>query len=602
MATSVPERPYFDYQHGGRAEEQVWQWAVDELASDVIVLPHVHTFEPRHQPVTREFDLVIVDPRHGLTLIEVKAGRIEHRSGTWFMNGEANPHGRPFNPVKQVEDAWHRLRRVLEGAGLGRPPASLALAFPDSHFATRSPSIPQVFDRRCRDKGGFRERYETMWANQQARRGGSIDYSRLVEVLRGWQAGETYTTRDKLAQHDADVASEAREVRENYRNRLLQMNCAVVMGPAGTGKTQLAVVTAASLAAANPSDRILLTSYNIVLGRELSRALRNELIATGANKIAGEVTEDPEGRVVVGPINSFDAQASAPPVGLDDVARDRWWRDVPPTLIRHELFAGGFNVVVVDEWQSFPVSYRKAVRALAEPRGRFYAFADPTQDLFGHGAVELPGCEPLFLRENFRMTREIATFAASIAPSSGVDDDVVERRPGEPVEFVAARQDAVHNAAPWVAKELMAEHGYRPEDIAVLYLDWNPMRSSKDELHERLRTGDLVESSVAAFTGLERAVVVLGLDTRPATSADAEAVVNLVYAGATRARYHLVVVGDQSFGQATELPRLQSALAKAKPAPEDVQALPRRDSPPPPTTGNVGSCRIVGSPHNRDAR
>ena len=56
--------------------------------------------------------------------------------------------------------------------------------------------------------------------------------------------------------------------------------------------------------------------------------------------------------------------------------------------------------------------------------------------------------------------------------------------------------------------------------------------------------GEQVETNSASFKGMERPVVVLGLDLDPAKADRADELRRAIYAATTRARSLLVVVGD----------------------------------------------------------
>jgi superfamily I DNA and RNA helicase len=78
----------------------------------------------------------------------------------------------------------------------------------------------------------------------------------------------------------------------------------------------------------------------------------------------------------------------------------------------------------------------------------------------------------------------------------------------------------------------------------VLWLYHNPFQDRTAEVVDAYRAGRRVETNAATFKGLERPVVVLGLDLR--ADEDPEALRRNLYTAATRASALLVVVGDAS--------------------------------------------------------
>ncbi|MFO1539116.1 MAG: ATP-binding domain-containing protein [Chloroflexota bacterium] len=83
--------------------------------------------------LARELDLLLLHPRHGLVLVEVKGGRISVADGEWMRNDA--PIDR--DPVRQVQGALGMLRDAAADvprlAALDfRPPVAWMLCFPDT--------------------------------------------------------------------------------------------------------------------------------------------------------------------------------------------------------------------------------------------------------------------------------------------------------------------------------------------------------------------------------------------------------------------------------------------------------------------------------------
>jgi hypothetical protein len=97
----------------------------------------------------------------------------------------------------------------------------------------------------------------------------------------------------------------------------------------------------------------------------------------------------------------------------------------------------------------------------------------------------------------------------------------------------------------------------------VLWLFHNPFKGRTDELAEEALAGQLVRTNGASFKGMERPVVVLGLDMDPAKTDRKDEVERAIYTAATRARSHLVVVGDPAVAQAYDFSELARELRGA---------------------------------------
>jgi hypothetical protein len=94
----------------------------------------------------------------------------------------------------------------------------------------------------------------------------------------------------------------------------------------------------------------------------------------------------------------------------------------------------------------------------------------------------------------------------------------------------------------------------------VIWLFHNPHKGENDRLAEAALAGGRVETNSASFKGMERPVVVLGLDMDPSKRDRTDEVSRAIYTAATRARSLLVVVGDPEAADALGFDRLAAQL------------------------------------------
>jgi hypothetical protein len=323
------------------------------------------------------------------------------------------------------------------------------------------------------------------------------------------------------------------------------------VGRPGTGKTILALE--AALQFASLGDRVLLTCWNVMLGRWMREALRQELQRVGS-PAADEVTDDPRGRVVVTDIAAVARHGVSGEPG-DDLGT--WYHERLPEALTPQVTGGEFDVVVLDEAQDVSELWVLAVSSLVARHGRWYAFADSQQDLF-----EASGALPDFLdvqhelRENFRNSRSIAAFAARFGH---VELDCVTGD-GPPVRFVAVSGEHIIARTAEVAKKLQRDERIGDEDLAVLWLFQNPAKGATADLATAVLAGERVATNGASFKGMERPVVVLGLDMDPEKPKRRDEVERSIYVAATRARSLLVVVGDPDVAERIGLTELATDL------------------------------------------
>jgi hypothetical protein len=547
MGTSVPPEPRWAPQTS-RAEKALWRWAVDQLDDRILVLPQVAiTMREKGRPDEAEIDLLLIDPEGGIVVVEVKGGRIRYdaKQAAW-RNADAAGATVIRDPVEQAKRARSMVRRLLEKHGVDPQalPLRWAFAAPDCRLEAPGGGVidqHQLWDDRAADQLA---RLHAMTVGQVAanERAPGTRTDHIVNVLRGRSVEGRSTLAAQLTTH-ADEVEALTESHRNVRNRLTTERRVLVHGGAGTGKTGLALSIAADHAMLG--SRVLLTAWNIALGDHLRDGLR-DLLVRADSPLADEVGTDPEGRIVVQDLgtlvraNARDEDGRPLVEPSDRTSLSDWYYHELPLHLTPALTGGEFDVVVIDEAQDLREDWALAVTGLAKRDGRVYAFQDDQQDLFRADAA-LPDLLDVHheLRENFRNTPQIAEFAARFGD---VELDCIAPD-GPPVRFVeCAREDVIAETRA-VADRLQREESVRDEQLAVLWLYHNPFQNRTAEVVDAYRAGRRVETNAATFKGLERPVVVLGLDLRERE--DLEALKRNLYTAATRASALLVVVSPR---------------------------------------------------------
>jgi hypothetical protein len=554
MGTPVPVEPRWA-PGTPPAELALWPWAVEQLDHAVLVLPQVAMSVGEGGRVEEaEADLVLVDPDHGVTVVEVKGGTVSYdaRQAVWRRREGGAAVIR--DPVQQAKRARSVLRAALASAGIDTATLSLrwAVATPDCRLD--APGGPVLAPGQLWDSLGA-DRLAAMYRSTTGRleRGEAPlrdTAGRIADVLRGRSREGRATLAAAVTEHETLVRIHT-ESHRNVLRRFATHPHVLVRGAAGTGKTVLAVE--AALQFASLGQRVLLACWNVVLASWLRTTVREELAAIGS-PAAAEVTSEPTGRVVVSHLVDLARRGVEGGPGDDPTT---WYHEVLPTALTPALTDGPFDVVVLDEAQDLPELWVLAVAELVARRGRWYAFADGRQDLFdAHAAL------PDFLevehelRENFRNSRAIAGFARRFGDLEL--DCVVGGGPA--VRFHAVPGEHVVARTGEVARKLQRAERIADADLAVIWLFHNPHKGENDRLAEAALAGGRVETNSASFKGMERPVVVLGLDVDPAKRDRADEVSRAIYTAATRARSLLVVVGDPEAVDALGFPWLADRL------------------------------------------
>ena len=548
MATSIPPEPRWS-DSASRAEQALWRWAVDQLDGRILVLPQVAiTIREKGRPDEAEIDLLLIDPEGGVVIVEVKGGRISYdaKQAAW-RNADAVGAPTIRDPVAQAKRARSILRRLLTDHGVDASalPLRWAFAAPDCRLDAPGGGVideHQLWDDRAAE---HLARMHAMTVGQLTSHERPTDTRTdfIVSVLRGRSVEGRATLAADLTVHAAAVEA-LTESHRNVRNRLTTAKRVLVHGGAGTGKTGLALGIAADHAMLG--SRVLLTAWNIALAEHLRDGLR-ALLVRSESPLADAVGTDPTGSIVVEDLGTLVRDHARDEHGQplvepsDRAALSDWYYDELPLHLPPELTGGEFDVVVIDEAQDLREDWALAVTGLAKRDGRVYAFQDDQQDLFRADAA-LPELLDVHheLKENFRNTPQIAAFAARFGD---VELDCIAPD-GPPVRFVPCAADDVIAQTRAVADRLQREESVHDEQLAVLWLYHNPFQGRTDEVVAAYRTGQRVETNAATFKGLERPVVVLGLDLRD--DEDPGALNRNLYTAATRASALLVVVGDPS--------------------------------------------------------
>lgn len=558
MGTSVPAEPRWAAD-ASPAERVLWRWAVEQLDDRVLVLPQVAMTVGRGgRTQEAEADLVLVDPEHGVTVVEVKGGTISYdaRRAVWRRREAGAAEIR--DPVQQVKRTRSIVEAALKAGSVVTSTLPLRWAVATPECRLEAPGEPILDEARLWDALAA-DQLERLYQRtcgelaQGERPVGEHDSARIAEFLRGRSREGRPTLAAAVDEHEAQVRIHT-ESHRNVLRRFVTHPHVLVRGAAGTGKTVLAleaVVQYASL-----GQRVLLACWNVMLATWLRNALQQELAAIGS-PAAAEVTSDPSGRVVVSNFVDLAAYGAVEPPG-DDMAV--WYHETLPSGLTPAMTAGEFDVIVLDEAQDLTELWVLAVAGLLAKDGRWYAFADRRQDLF-HAGAALPDFLEMEheLRENFRNSRAIASFAGDFGD---VELDCVTGD-GPEVRFVPVDSSEVVARTEVVARQLQREERIADADLAVLWLFHNPHRGATDELADAALAGARVATNSASFKGMERPAVVLGLDIDPTKADRSEEVSRAIYTAATRARSLLVVVGDPDDAEAVGFSTLAAQLRQA---------------------------------------
>lgn len=497
-----------------------------------------------------ETDFVIAHPDLGLLVLEVKGGRIEYDgiTKTWFSTDRYEVrHTLSRDPLEQAKSARYNLYRKLKDAPLTYSynyNVYHAVSFPDITITTDLKlDLPQniVLDQMSLAdlERSIRHIYD-FWSKGQYGIGpGRRGIDALVKLLAPaielqsplrTEFNEEEKSLTQLTQQQAmtlDLLSRERRV--------------IVFGCAGSGKTMLAIEKARRLA--NEGFSVVLTCYNTRLAKWLNTLLGHHqgIKITNFHRLCSDMAK--QARIPIPPLESDVVQGD----------EEYYFGTILPQVLMDSATKLGaqYNAIIVDEGQDFHGSWWVALEALfVEPREDiFYIFSDDNQNIYADAMQEYPFLSPsITLNTNCRNTQEIHRVVSRYYRGSL---DIRSQGPlGRRPEIVPVASE-INLIEPLrrILHQLTHEHKVRASEIVVL--------TPRAEHHSSLRPGTKLGNytltwntpvneheieccTIQSYKGLERPVVILA----EMEGLSGSTISSLTYVGVSRARNHLVVIGE----------------------------------------------------------
>jgi superfamily I DNA/RNA helicase len=476
-----------------------------------------------------EADFVLVHPRYGLIVLEVKGGGIRVEHGVWYTTNRFGVTEPIKSPFEQGVASKHALVRYLRESlpGGEKVPVAHAVVLPnvevDAPLGLDAPLVLTIDSRRLRDIRRAIAGVVAHWGQEGNLAPNVIDA--LVARLRPTVEIRRVLRDDVRAVAEELIKLTAQQIR--VMGGMRRNRRAKIVGGAGTGKTILAIEKAREFGA--QGSRTLLTCFNEPLAAMSARALEGQpnVVVRHFHSLC---------------VATMRAAGRQPPSTITD----EWWTTKAADALVEALEKDGhrFDAIVVDEGQDFAGDWITAlVLTLASPdESPFYVFLDSHQDIYVRGC-SYPSDWPTYeLTTNCRNTLPIAVRVASVFGDTV--DSLGAKGPEPALEFVSSDKELVARVESLVER-LLEREKLTASQVAVL--------SSSKALVDRLRTmtvGDhvfcapgrrgIATETIWRFKGLESAVVVLAL---PAMSEPSlESARGLAYVGLSRPQAALFVV------------------------------------------------------------
>lgn len=343
--------------------------ALRRLPNDWVILHHVSWQSKRAgRQGDGEADFVVLHPRKGMLVIEVKGGGIDIEAGRWYTT---NRHGSRYpikNPYDQAVASKHALVGWLNEKGLGgRVRLGHAVIFP--HMS----ELPWVGPAGTAQISLSKSNLE------------SIEMA-LIECAKHWDLSADLSPGDvkkivdflaptvslkpslsgQSAEAEADILTFTNEQVEAFSGMRAHRG-GLILGGAGTGKTTLALARALRLS--QDGFRTLLVCYNELLGSDLfnrTQAAPNLTASTFHTLCLRE--------------------ARRAGISIPSEKSREWWENSAPDLLIEACSRNDtiYDAIVVDEGQDFSPLWLDSLRCLtaSEADAPFFVFADPLQDIW----------------------------------------------------------------------------------------------------------------------------------------------------------------------------------------------------------------------------
>lgn len=541
-----------------KPERDVARALVRDLPDDCLIYHSYCWLRPdrdyQSEPLLEgEADFLVLDPRYGLLVIEVKGGDIRHRVENdtelyYRLLSQGRRKDLPKHPFRQASGNLHAIEEILK---LREEPywfggcRGYAVAFPDSQNVGQLPNDvdPSIvffaehlddYDRAVR--GAFRSwnRIKTPSISPDAMRRCRQELRPIFHLL---------PARWRSMERDEEQLVRLTEQQQIVLNGLRDNRRLAVCGGAGTGKTMLALWQ--SVEFAREGKETLFLCFNKALAQWLN------------SRIATELDQDLRRRLTISTFHSLCASFFSkakipfqPPTDSDERARF-WQTEVPDKMFDRVIDLvpePRFDAMVIDEAQDFADDWWLTVESLSRnANGPLCIFYDPNQNLF-HKESTLPATDATYrLSINCRNTRQIHAFSmtfldAKIQSSPMVPEGVT------PTRRTASSESQQRAAIDEIIKQWKSEYRLKSSQFAILASSKreNTCLASTNrtggmaitENPEQWRAGEgVLYSTISGFKGLESEAVIL------LSSADHSHTNELDrYVATSRARHLLAVI------------------------------------------------------------
>lgn len=334
-----------------------------------------------------EIDFVVVNAAGSMLLIEQKSGFLQETP-----EGLVKSYGGKSKSVSlQMARTSDAIRGKFSALGLGEGAQIEVLLYcPD--YTVKQPAIAGLDPARIVD--AKRRDWLAEWV--QSILPADAPASPRAAAVHRFLAGELQLVADvsALAGHAGTLVTRLSEGLATWARRLeFEPFRLRVVGTAGSGKTQLALAVFRDAIAAG--RRPLYVCYNRPLADHFSSLVPEGGVVAAYHQLCDQVFRSRGGAPDFSQPGQFERLEAA----FAEAPVDGAWH---------------FDVLVVDEGQDFPESWRDALLRLLREGGRAWWLEDPLQNLYGREPVALEGWVTLTANVNYRSPRDVVGYVRKL--------------------------------------------------------------------------------------------------------------------------------------------------------------------------------------------
>jgi hypothetical protein len=546
MARIYPDKPLGTT--ASNAERKVFYALKDLLPDDYTVLHSVPVYlkeEPTSKMQNGELDFLVLHPNKGMLVIEVKGGGISRDavSGKWSTIDAKGDVYTIKDPYEQGKKYAYAINKIVEREKTTRKydyPFFHAVWFPDVDTSGSNLGISDNLHLITLGKQDLEQTTTAIPRVFKNSLGGGVDApgNNGVDALRMFLSPSWLLSLKLASSIEEEKQTFVEATKSQYRvlSLLQRYQRALVCGPAGSGKTFLAIEKAKRICLNSPESRVLITCFN----SKLSDLIKSHLVTDS------QIDVFSFHKLCV----SFCKEAGIP-IPKANGNNDNFYASELPNLLLDAICETGsrYDAIIVDEGQDFDPSWWDILQqCLNEPnRGLFYIFYDNNQGLYGKRQDFPISDEPFVLEENCRNTKKIFELVNEFyqADSSPIPLGPEGRDP-EKVKFDSKSSEI--EVLSRVIKKLVKDERVNCKDIVVLTPNSENISNLKSGIDvgglklswgsDTIRDGLIFCSTIHSFKGLERPVVIVAeMSNLPREKAR-----TLQYVAYSRANSHLVII------------------------------------------------------------